>query len=164
MKPSTYLMVVFALLAVHVLAQERTAGSTVESQMNWSSLSGSVTNVNTRIDDANKRLGYFITCAKKGMLYVPGEAGVDADGCKLAVSAPVLGACYHRGGGFGVHVTCQSGEVITSACTSGGGANCVAPGGTIMDSSQSALDGWRQGTTTATPQTVFTVLTCCKIQ
>src|SRR5689334_12035540 len=62
-------------------AQERSAGGSAETQMTWSALSAKIANVDTKATGANVRIDQLVKCGKKEMLYAPGMAGADADGC-----------------------------------------------------------------------------------
>ncbi len=62
-------------------SQERSAGSSVDVQMSWSALSTMVNAVDTKTTAVNSRVDQLVVCSKKGMVYAPGAAGIDADGC-----------------------------------------------------------------------------------
>ncbi|MCZ7935726.1 hypothetical protein O9X90_25700 [Agrobacterium leguminum] len=62
-------------------AQERTAAGATETQMNWSTLNTKVTSANTKADAVNTRVDQVVVCGRKGMVYAPGQAGADAQGC-----------------------------------------------------------------------------------
>ncbi len=72
-------LLVFTTGILH--AQERAAGSSVDVQMSWSALSTMVNAVDTKTTAVNSRVDQIVLCSKKGMVYAPGAAGIDADGC-----------------------------------------------------------------------------------
>jgi hypothetical protein len=66
---------------VTVQAQERTAGSNLDTQMTWSALSGQITTATQRADSAHIRIDQVAVCGAKGMVYSPGGGG-DSQGCR----------------------------------------------------------------------------------
>lgn len=69
------------LLAGPVQAQERSAATTLETQMTWSTLANLVEAANANSKAANTRIDQSILCNKKFMAYAPGAPGADSDGC-----------------------------------------------------------------------------------
>ncbi len=76
------LLATLCLLIPAAHAQERTAAGPLESQMTWSTLKTLVDDANTKSTAAHTRIDQLEKCNKKGLLYAPGTADVDADGCK----------------------------------------------------------------------------------
>lgn len=74
------------LIGSAAYAQERTAGSAIETQMTWSALSTQINGLSTKVDAANSRMDQIVVCGKKGKIYAPGAPGVDAQGCVEASS------------------------------------------------------------------------------
>lgn len=70
------------LMCAGAAAQERAAGSALETQMTWTSLSAQIKAVDNKADAVDSKLQQAIICAKKGMLYAPGSG--DSQGCVLA--------------------------------------------------------------------------------
>jgi hypothetical protein len=79
-----YLMILAcaAVPLVGVQAQERTAGSTLDTQMTWSALSSKIGGVDTKVDGVNSLVQQSIICGRKGMIHAPGGSPVDSQGCK----------------------------------------------------------------------------------
>lgn len=74
--------ILIGLTLVHIgQSQERAAGSSVDVQMSWSALSTMVNAVDTKTTAVNSRVDQIVVCSRKGMVYAPGAAGIDADGC-----------------------------------------------------------------------------------
>jgi hypothetical protein len=74
------------LLATPAMAQERTAGSSLDTQMTWSGLSSQITTVKQRADSAHIRVDQVEVCGRKGMVYSPGN-GADGQGCVTPATA-----------------------------------------------------------------------------
>ncbi len=166
-KTSLSLIAAVMALALPALAQERAATGPMDTQMTWTALSTMISSVGTKVDGANKRMDQLVICSKKGMLYAPGDAASDGQGCKASTAAPTLASCYQRAGTFGTHVTCNSGEVVTKVCSSGGDPDCIAPAGAIYSGGQTAGNDWqgpRTPVTLTAPRSAFTVTTCCKLK
>lgn len=117
-KSFAYIIAAMVLVAPLVHAQERAAGGTLHTQMSWSALSSKIGVVDSKAVAANARLDQIEACGVKGMLYTPGQAGADPQGCK-AVSTPdpaTLDIQTHtetlcrQGGNFSVVASCPSGE------------------------------------------------------
>ncbi len=70
---------VAAVMPAH--AQERSAGSSLDTQMTWSTLANLVEAANANSKAANLRIDQSILCNKKFMAYAPGAPGADGDGC-----------------------------------------------------------------------------------
>lgn len=68
-------------------AQERTAGSALDTQMTWSALSNQINSVSTAVNALDTKVMQTTICGKKGMLYSPGAPGADAQGCLEASKA-----------------------------------------------------------------------------
>lgn len=84
-----FLFILAALVATGpVMAQERSAGGTRETQMTWSALSNQISAVQAQVGNTNGRIDDIVTCAKKGMVYALGAAGVDSQNC-LATAGSV---------------------------------------------------------------------------
>ena len=81
------LLAILCLLAPLAHAQERTATGTLDNQASWAALKSLTEQANTNAQTAHIRLNQWDICAKQGMLYAPGEAGANAQGCK-AVATP----------------------------------------------------------------------------
>lgn len=69
-------------------AQERAAIGNVQTQMTWSALSTLINGVSTKTDAVNSRVDQVVVCAKKGMVYAPGQTGADADACLMPAIPP----------------------------------------------------------------------------
>jgi len=79
------LMVVAGMLVLgSAHAQERAAGSAMETQMTWSTLSNKIGQVDGKVSGVKVLVDQTIVCARKGMFYAPGEDGLDTQGCKEA--------------------------------------------------------------------------------
>lgn len=74
-----------ALAITSAHAQERTAGSALETQMTWSTLSAQAKAASDKADAVNSKMEQAIVCSKRGMLYAPGAG--DAQGCLEASKA-----------------------------------------------------------------------------
>lgn len=86
-------LLVCALLSVVVStsAQERTAGSSMETQMTWSALSNRIGSAEVKVTGVGVRVDQIAICGAKGFVYAPGKPGADAEGCKQpAGSADVV--------------------------------------------------------------------------
>lgn len=115
---SAFSFAVAILLTSTSMAQERTAAGAMDTQMTWTALSARVDSANTKADAINARINQGVVCATKGMLYAPGTAGVDGQGCKkvampdpatLNVNTYTQAICA-RGGGHSVVSTCPAGQ------------------------------------------------------
>lgn len=73
---------ILALAPFTIHAQERTAGSALDTQMTWTSLAAQAKAASDKADAVNTRVDQVVICAKKGMLYMPGVGGIDSQGCK----------------------------------------------------------------------------------
>jgi hypothetical protein len=160
------LVLACTVLVTAASAQERSAGQANDAQVNYSALSNQISAVNTQNQILAATLTKIQTCNAKAMIFIGvGKTGADTDGCKSP--ATQLSGCYQRAGWYGAHVACDTNEVVTKVCSSGGDGDCVAPAGTIYMGGQTALDGW-QGPktpyTTTKNQSAYTVVTCCKMQ
>ncbi|PZP39590.1 MAG: hypothetical protein DI585_03595 [Pseudomonas fluorescens] len=85
-------VVVAALAAVIVVsasvsAQERAAGSALDTQVTWTALSSLAQAANDKADGVNARVDQVVVCGKDGKLYAPGKAGADSRGC-VDISVP----------------------------------------------------------------------------
>lgn len=69
------------LMAGPAQAQERSAATTLETQMTWSTLANLVEAANANSKAANARIDQSVLCNKKFMAYAPGAPGADSDGC-----------------------------------------------------------------------------------
>lgn len=72
-----------AVTAFTAHAQERTAGSSLDTQMTWTALAAQTKAASDKADAVNTRVDQAVLCGKKGKLYAP---GVTADGCLEASS------------------------------------------------------------------------------
>jgi hypothetical protein len=81
------LVAALVLSASASLAQERTAGSPLDTQMTWSGLSSKITTVSQRTDSAHIRIDQVQVCGSKGMVYSPGGGG-DSQGCVMPAVPP----------------------------------------------------------------------------
>ncbi|WP_142781090.1 hypothetical protein [Agrobacterium sp. T29] len=81
-------IILLALAALSLItaafAQERTAAGTVENQMSWSALNTKIATANSKADAVNSRVEQVVVCGRKGMLYAPGQAGADGQGCVVS--------------------------------------------------------------------------------
>jgi hypothetical protein len=85
---STLAVLLLALISITSNAQERTAAGSISTQMTWSALATKVTSADEKADALNARLDKVTGCNSQGMLYVPGHADADANGCKKIAAAP----------------------------------------------------------------------------
>lgn len=75
------------LLVASPHAQERAAGSALETQMTWTALSAQAKSASDKADAVNSLVQQSIVCARKGKLYAPGTGpGVDSQGCVESAS------------------------------------------------------------------------------
>jgi hypothetical protein len=81
-----FLILALAVLPLGAYAQERTAGSNLETQMTWGALSSQITTVKQRADGAHVRVDQVEVCGRKGMVYSPGN-GADGQGCVTPATA-----------------------------------------------------------------------------
>lgn len=63
-------------------AQERTAGSALDTQMTWTALSNQVKSTQSYAEGLNTKVEQAIVCGKSNMLYAPGAPGATTQGCK----------------------------------------------------------------------------------
>lgn len=71
-----------SVLAVsHGVAQERTAGGPVDTQVTWTALSDMAKAASNKADAVNTRVDQIVVCGKIGRVYAPGTGGADANGC-----------------------------------------------------------------------------------
>lgn len=79
------LVLAFASLSAMAMAQERSAGGPVDTQMTWSALTTLVNAANAKSDAVNSRVDQVVVCARKGKVYAPApQVGADAQGCLSA--------------------------------------------------------------------------------
>ncbi len=69
------------MLAMPVMAQERTAAGALDTQMTWSTLKSLVDDANTKSGAAHIRIDQIVLCNKNNLIYAPGVDGADSDGC-----------------------------------------------------------------------------------
>jgi outer membrane murein-binding lipoprotein Lpp len=171
------------------LAQERTAGQAHDAQVNWSTLSTKIDEVNTqnkaiaasvtklqtdvtklqgdvnalsgRVDAAvnsintiNSKLGNIAVCGAQGKAW-------NGSGC-VSPAVPQLASCYRVGGWYGVPVTCDPGEVVTSTCTSDKSLTCAVVAGDYVFPTANVQPRYKSKT--GSYLSMWTVLTCCKLQ
>lgn len=75
-----------ALLAVPYAApsaQERTASGNLQNEASWASLKSLVEAASYKAQGASALATAIKDCGVKGMVYAPGTAGIDAQGCKI---------------------------------------------------------------------------------
>ena len=75
-----YIWAIPLLLCSTAIAQERTAGSTIETQMTWSTLSTQIKAASARTEIVNSRVDQAVVCGKQGMVYAPDAPG-NVNGC-----------------------------------------------------------------------------------
>ncbi len=91
-------------------AQERTAAGSLDTQMTWSALAAKVGAASDKAEAVNSRVDQIVVCGLKGMLYAPGHAKADGQGClQVAVESPAGTVC-----GAGSHSTEVGG--LVAAC------------------------------------------------
>ncbi len=88
-----YILAAVCALVPAVWAQERTAGGALGNQMTWTALKDISDQANGNAKAAKLLAEAIKTCGIKGMLYAPGTAGVDAQGCKVAAAPAVPKNC-----------------------------------------------------------------------
>lgn len=84
-KYSVIALAALSCMTLTATAQERAAGSTLETQMTWSALSSKIKTTQDYAEGVNSKLDQAIACGKLGKLYAPGANGADPKGCKEAV-------------------------------------------------------------------------------
>jgi len=89
-KTSLPLLAAMVAVSLPVLAQERTAGTTLDTQMTWSALNTRVESASNKANAVNTRVDQVAVCGGKGLVYAPGSAGADAQGCKQATTDPAV--------------------------------------------------------------------------
>ncbi len=72
------------MVGAAVVAQERTAAGALQTQMTWSALSSQLQATRIYAEGVNSRVDQAVICAKKGMLYAPGDPTADTQGCLQA--------------------------------------------------------------------------------
>lgn len=65
-------------------AQERTAGSSLDTQMTWTALAAQAKAAKDAADAVNSRVNQIAICGSQGKVYAPGAPGANAQGCKAA--------------------------------------------------------------------------------
>src|SRR5690606_8326257 len=81
-----YIALFAMVLAVFpVVAQERTAGSAIDTQVTWTAVKNLVDAANTKSDAVNTRVDQTEKCAEKDQLYAPNDPAATL-GCKPVVS------------------------------------------------------------------------------
>lgn len=75
-------------------AQERTASGNLQSEASWASLRSLVEASDFKAQKAAILAEAIKNCGVKGMLYAPGTAGIDSQGCKAAASAAQCNLMY----------------------------------------------------------------------
>lgn len=63
-------------------AQERAAGSALETQMNWSALYSKIAGLEAQLTGLNGQIEQAKLCGAAEKLYAPGASGADSKGCK----------------------------------------------------------------------------------
>jgi hypothetical protein len=63
------------------IAQERTAGGALDTQMTWTALSNVAKAASDKADMVSSRVDQVVVCGRKGMVYAPGLSGADGQGC-----------------------------------------------------------------------------------
>lgn len=127
------------LLAPFTLAQERTAGSSLENQMTWTALSSMAKNAADKADMVDVRVNQIVVCSRKKMLYAPGMNGADSEGCVTAVDLTSMQntinsiiSCAASGGAFNgtncIANTPRIGRLQCRISQGGGGTNASYAG------------------------------------
>lgn len=95
-------------------AQERAAGGSLDIQTNWASLKTKVDQATLNSQAATSLAEAIKTCGTKGMIYAPGTAGIDGQGCKAVATAMTHRNCAWRELPVGQYnVICPSPQVMT---------------------------------------------------
>lgn len=84
---SLFALATMLAMTTSALAQERTAGGPIETQMTWSALTARIGAADTKIIGVNGRIDQLTVCGGKGMVYAPGQNGADTQGCKQPATA-----------------------------------------------------------------------------
>ena len=74
--------------AVSSGAQERSASGSMDTQVTWTALSNLAKAANDKADMVGTRVDQIVVCGKKNMIYAPGAAGADAQGCVIGKIEP----------------------------------------------------------------------------
>jgi hypothetical protein len=91
MKPIYYILCLsMAVACFGVHAQERTASGALDNQVTWTALSTLAKAASDKADAVNARVDQSVVCGRKGMVYAPGVAGIDGDGCLTAATASTV--------------------------------------------------------------------------
>lgn len=111
------------------IAQERTAGGALDTQMTWSGLSAQIGTVKTQIDAVNTRVDQAVVCGRKGMVYAPDTNDADSQGCVMpATASSVINQLTNLQNSVG---GVQNSVNISNSCGSQGkvsnGGGCVNP-------------------------------------
>lgn len=75
-------IVALSCMGLTATAQERAAGSALDTQMTWSSLSTKVKSTQTYAEGVNAKIEQAIVCGKQNRLYAPAAPGANSQGCK----------------------------------------------------------------------------------
>ena len=150
-----------------VEAQERAAGSAMEAQMNWSSLSNMIKSSDTKVNALDSLVKQIILCNKKIKLYAPGEDGADADGC-LEMPFPMETEYVESAGWVSTPYTlaCTKGRTITYAMlnvtTKSNQLACGQSGANCDGNATSSLKGKPSWTITPDPGKYVSAYIECK--
>ncbi|NRQ16637.1 hypothetical protein [Ensifer sesbaniae] len=99
MKDAALALIAAFIIASAAPAQERTAGSTLDTQMTWSALSSKISTVDSKAQGISTRVDQIAICGNKGKVCAPAASGKDAHGCIEASVAAVnhMLACNRQG-------------------------------------------------------------------
>lgn len=131
--------------ATFLHAQERAAGSALETQMTWSSLKALIDNTTALNTATNSRIDKLTECGKQGMLYAPDAPGA-VNGCLAikASSAPKTSVATATVNAFrwpAATATCPANTTMLS----GGGTCTSSIGWMFVNRSVPAGNGWQVG-------------------
>lgn len=151
-------------LIISVHAQETTAAGTLDNQMTWTALKGLSEQANSNAKNAMTLAQAIRDCGIKRMLYSPGVAGADGQGCLAPVSNSAFGTWQHYGAAGSMsnpeHMSTSPGTItyaqgtaskdgilVASSCT-----NCRLRGMTsgVQRFYETARDKYGQGSVTGT--------------
>lgn len=118
MRILTLFLLASAVCAGAVHAQTQAAGSSLSTQQTWNRLSESLRQTDTKVDAVNTRLDQSVVCAKKTMIYSPGEAGIDSDGCKPAAVPAIVSTTITNTVNEAISATTVINKIIN--CNDGG--------------------------------------------
>lgn len=139
-----FLAIVFTLCLawpLGVFAQERAAGGNLEVQANWTALKNMITAQDMKITGLTDLANAIKGCGVKGMIYAPGTAGIDGQGCKTAGGSLATTRVQQTYNAFrwpAGSVSCPAGTRVLS-----GGASCTSSiGWMFINRSYPNGNGW----------------------